>query len=110
MKKFKIRKDDLVVVLAGKWKKNKDQLHTGRVREVLRDSDRVIIENVNVVQRQVKPSASSQGGTVRKEASIHISNVALWNKEEKRPIKVGWKVEDGKKVRFDKKTGQVIDK
>ena len=109
MKKYKIRKDDLVVVLAGKHKKKKDQLVTGRVRQVLRDTDRVIIENVNLVQRQVKPSATAQGGTVRKEASIHISNVALWNKDEQRPIKVGWKLEEGKKVRFDKKTGKVID-
>ena len=109
MKKFKIRKDDLVVVLAGKHKKTKQNVVTGRVRQVLKDSDRVIIENVNLVTRQVKPSATSQGGTVRKEASIHISNVALWDKDEQRPIKVGWRVEDGKKVRFDKKTGNSID-
>ena len=78
---------------------------------MLRDSDRVVVEGLNMVTRQVKPTAERQGGTIKKEASIHISNVALWNADEQRPYKVGWKVlEDGRKVRFDKKTDTVIDK
>ena len=106
MKKFKLKQGDLVVVTSGKNKKK-----TGKILKVLRDSDRVVVEGLNMVTRQVKPTAERQGGTIKKEASIHISNVALWNADEQRPYKVGWKVlEDGRKVRFDKKTDTVIDK
>ena len=106
MKKFKLKQGDLVVVTAGKNKKK-----TGKILRILRDSDRVVVEGLNMVTRQVKPTAERQGGTIKKEASIHISNVALWNADEQRPYKVGWKVlEDGRKVRFDKKTDTVIDK
>ena len=106
MKKFKLKAGDLVVVTAGKNKKK-----TGKILKVLRDSDRVIVEGVNMVTRQVKPTQDRQGGTIKKEASIHISNVALWNADENRSFKIGWKVlEDGRKVRFDKKTNVVIDK
>ena len=65
---------------------------------------------MNLVKRQVKAQGERAGGTVEKEAPLHISNVALWNQQEGRPMRVGWKVlEDGRKVRFDKKTGTVID-
>jgi large subunit ribosomal protein L24 len=106
MQKFKIMKDDIVVVTTGKYKSE-----TGRVLQVLREKNRVLIEKVNIVKRQVKPTAERAGGTVEKEASVHISNVALWNSEEKRAVKVGWKrAEDGSKVRYDKKTNAVIPK
>jgi len=106
MKKYKIKKGDTVIVRAGKCKGE-----TGKVRQVLKDSDRVIIEGVNKVTRQIKPTAQQQGGTVKKEAGIHISNVALWNAEEGRAFKVGYKKnEDNKKVRFDRKSGAIIDK
>jgi large subunit ribosomal protein L24 len=108
MKKFKIKCDDLVIVTAGKHKGK-----TGKVLQVLRDRDRVIVEKVNLVTRHVKPRGDQPGGTVEKEASLHISNVALFNAEESRAVKIGWKfVEDGdarRKVRFDKKTGTIID-
>ena len=105
MKKCKIKKGDTVVVRAGKSKGA-----TGRVLKVLKDSDRVIIEGVNKVTRQVKPSAQQQGGTMQKEAALHISNIAMWNAEEKRAFKVGYKTnEEGKKVRFDRSTGTIID-
>ena len=101
----RIKRDDVVVVTAGR---NKGA--TGRVIAVLRDRDRVIVEKVNLVKRQVKPTAERQGGTIEKEASIHLSNVSLWNAKEGRAMKVGFKVlEDGRKVRFDRKTGDVID-
>ena len=106
MKKYKIKKGDTVIVRAGK---NKGQ--TGKVRQVLKDSDRVIIEGVNKVTRQIKPNAQQQGGTMKKEAGIHISNISLWNAEEGRAFKVGYKKnEDGNKVRFDRKSGAIIDK
>lgn len=105
MKKFKIKRNDLVVVTAGKHKGK-----TGKILSVLRDRDRVLVEKVNLVTRHIKPRGDQPGGKVEKEASIHISNVALYNAEEGRAVKVGWRVlEDGRKVRFDKKTGAVID-
>jgi large subunit ribosomal protein L24 len=101
----KIRKGDKVIINTGK-----DKGKQGIVSDFLNDK-RVIVEGLNMVTRQVKPTAERQGGTVKKEASIHISNVSLWNSDEKRPYKVGWKhLEDGRKVRFDKKTNTVIDK
>ena len=105
-KKFKIKKGDTVVVRAGKSKGE-----TGRVLNILKGTDRVIIEGVNKVTRQIKPNAQQQGGTIKKEAAVHISNVALWNEEEKRSFKVGYKQdESGKKVRFDRTSGTIIDK
>ena len=110
MKKFKIRKDDIVVILSGKYKPQNESYTTGRVLKIIKNSDRVLIEGVNMVTRQMKPTATSQGGTVKKEASVHISNVALWDKENKCPIRVGWKTdENGKKLRYNKKTGAFID-
>lgn len=108
MKKFKIKRDDLVIVTAGKHKGK-----TGKVLQVLREKDRVIVEKINLVTRHIKPRGDQPGGTVEKEASLHISNVALYNAEEGRAVKIGWKfIEDGdssRKVRFDKKTGAIID-
>jgi large subunit ribosomal protein L24 len=104
MKKFKIKRNDTVIVIAGKHKGS-----TGKVLSVLRNRDRVIVEKVNLVQRHVKPRGDQPGGTVEKEASLHISNVALYNETEGRRLKVGWRVEDGRKVRYDKKTNAVID-
>ncbi len=105
MASMKIKRDDVVVVTAGK---NKGQ--TGRVLRVLTAKDRVLVERVNLVKRQVKPQGDRPGGTMEKEAPIHISNVALWNAAEGRPMKVGFKVlDDGRKVRVDRKTGDIID-
>lgn len=105
MASMKIKRDDVVVVTAGK---NKGR--TGRVLRVLPQDDRVIVERVNLVKRQVKPQGDRPGGTIEKEASLHVSNVALWNAQEGRAIKVGFKtLDDGRKVRVDKKTGAIID-
>jgi len=104
MQKFKIMAGDVVVITTGKHKGK-----TGKVLKVLQDKQRVLVEKVNVVKRQVKPTAERAGGTVEKEASIHISNVALWNEEEKRSVKIGWKRDDdGNKVRFDKSTNAIL--
>ena len=105
MSKFKIKRDDMVIVTAGKSKGA-----TGKVLKLLREDSKVIVEKVNLVQRNVKPKGDQPGGTIEKEAPVHISNVALWDATENRKIRVGWKVlEDGTKKRFDKKTGLVID-
>lgn len=104
MPKYKIKRDDTVMVVAGKHKGQ-----TGRVLRVQPRDERVVVENVNLVKRQVKPTANRPGGTIEKEASLHISNVALWNAEEGRRVKVGWRSDDGRKVRYDKSTGASID-
>jgi len=103
--KFKLKCDDVVLVTAGKHKGK-----TGRIIQLLPARSRVVIEKVNLVKRHIKPRGDQPGGTVEKEASIHISNVALWNSDESRRVKVGWKFQDdGTKVRCDKKTGAVIE-
>lgn len=102
MTKFKIKSGDTVRVIAGE-EKGKE----GKIVSILRNKNRAIVEGVNMVSRHTKPSAQSpQGGIVKKEASLHISNLMLVVKGE--ATKVGYKVEDGKKVRFSKKTGEVI--
>ena len=105
MSKFKIKRDDVVIVTAGKHKGR-----TGKVLQVLADKSRVVVEKVNLVKRHVKPQGDRPGGTVEKEASLHISNVALLDQETGKAIKVGRKfLDDGRKVRFNRKTGAVID-
>ena len=105
MTKFKIKRDDTVVVIAGAHKGQ-----TGRVLRVIKDEARVVVEKVNLVKRQVKPQGDRPGGTIEKEASLHISNVALYDASEDRARHVGWRtLEDGRKVRYDKKSGAVID-
>ena len=105
MSKFKIQRDDTVIVTTGKHKGA-----TGRVIDVSTDESRVLIEKVNLVKRQMKPQGERTGGTVEKEASLHISNVSLWNAEEGRKVKAAWGVVDGNKVRVDRKTGNAISK
>jgi large subunit ribosomal protein L24 len=101
--KHKIKRGDEVIVIAGKSKGA-----TGRVVQLLADSDRVVVEGVNLVTRHVKAQGEQPGQTLRKEAAVHISNVSLWNAAEGRRVKVGWRVEDGKKFRFDKSTGNAF--
>ena len=80
MSKFKIKRDDVVIVTAGKHKGR-----TGKVLQVLSDKSRVVVEKVNLVKRHVKPQGDRPGGTVEKEASLHISNVALLDQETGKP-------------------------
>ena len=109
MKKFNIKKGDTVFVNAGN-----DKGKTGKVLQVLRDEDRVIVEGVNMVSRHTKPNAKApQGGIIKREASIHISNVNLLDPDQSTaakpvPTRVGHKVVDGKKIRYAKKSGQEI--
>ncbi|MEC8193094.1 MAG: 50S ribosomal protein L24 [Myxococcota bacterium] len=105
MAKYKIQRDDTVIVTTGKHKGA-----TGRVIDIMTDTDRVIIEQVNLVTRQIKPQGGRAGGTVEKEAAIHISNVSLYDAEEGRKVKAAWSVVDGKKVRIDRKTGAALAK
>lgn len=108
MKKLKIKKGDTVYVNAGN-----DKGKTGRVLAVLKDKDRVIVEGVNLVSKHTKPSTKHpQGGIIKMEAGIHISNVNLLDPTSTSanpvPTRVGYKFVDGKKVRVAKKSGQEI--
>jgi large subunit ribosomal protein L24 len=100
----KIKKGDRVVVLAGK-----DKGKQGQVLQVLPKEERVVVEGLNMVQRHTRPSqADPQGGIKHKEAPLHVSNVAFVDSKGK-ATRVGFRVEDGKKVRFAKTTGEVIN-
>ena len=103
MKKFNIKKGDTVYVNAGN-----DKGKTGKVLEVLREKDRVIVEGVNMVSKHTKPNPKApQGGIIKQEAGIHISNVQLVDANGK-ATKVAHKEVDGKKVRIAKTTGEEI--
>ena len=103
MKKYNIKKGDTVYVNAGN-----DKGKTGKVLEVLRDKDRVIVEGVNMVSKHTKPNPKApQGGIIKQEAGLHISNVQLVDNAGK-PTKVAHKEVDGKKVRIAKTTGEEI--
>ncbi len=105
MSKLHIKKNDTVVVLAGQ-----DKGKTGKVLKVLVDVNRALVEGVNMVSKSTKPSAKNpQGGIVKQEAPIHISNLSLVDPKSGKPTRVGIKVaEDGKKVRIAKKSGEEI--
>ena len=104
MAKFKIKQGDMVQIISGK-----DKGRTGKVLRVLRADGRILVEGLNMVKRHTKPTAEQPGQIVEKEAPLHISNVALWNADESRRVKVGYQVVDGKKVRVDRKSGNPID-
>ena len=99
----KIRKGDSVVVLAGK-----DKGRTGEVLQVLPKEDRAVVRGINMVKRHQRQSQTQEAGIINKEASIHLSNIAVAAKDGK-PTRVGFSVVDGKKVRVAKRTGDVID-
>jgi len=103
----KIRKGDEVIILAGKEKGKR-----GVVLNVMKDVDKVVVENINIVKRHTKgnPMQGVPGGIIEKEAPIHISNVAIWNPVTDKPDRVGFRhLEDGQKVRFFKSSNEVVD-
>ncbi|MBB4118894.1 MAG: 50S ribosomal protein L24 [Mesonia hippocampi] len=103
MAKLKIKSGDTVRVIAGEYKGQE-----GKVQKVLIDKNRAIVEGINMVSKHEKPSASNpQGGIKEKEAPIHISNLSLLTKDGKE-TRVGYRMEGDKKVRFSKKSNEVI--
>ena len=104
----RIKKGDTVVVIAGR-----DKGRSGEVIEMRRDDGRVLIRGVNMVKRHQRQTASQEGGIISKEASVHLSNVALADPKDGKPTRVGFKFvgkgEDRKKVRFAKRSGVEID-
>ena len=104
MKKVYIKKGDTVYVNAGN-----DKGKTGKVLEVIRAKDRVIVEGINMVSKHTKPNPKNpQGGIVKQEAGIHISNLQLVDPAKGGPTRIGYKMVDGKKVRYSKKSGEEI--
>ena len=104
-RRWRIRKGDNVVVITGREKGAQ-----GAVLKVLRKDDRVLVQGVNMVKRHSRPSQVSPGGIMEKEAPVHISNVALVDPKLGKPTRVGTKLlADGRKVRFAKRSGEVID-
>ncbi|MBE7185573.1 50S ribosomal protein L24 [Mesorhizobium sp. RP14(2022)] len=99
----KIRKGDKVVVLAGK-----DKGRTGEVLQVMPKDDKAVVRGINQVRRHQRQSQSQEGGIITKDAPIHLSNLALTDKNGK-ATRVGFEVRDGKKVRVAKTTGEVIN-
>ncbi len=103
--KLKIKKGDQVIVIAGR-----DKGARGEVLKVLPKENRAIVKGVNMVKRHQKATQTAEGGIVSKEAPIHISNLAHVDPKDGKPTRVGFKVlEDGRKVRYSKRSGEVID-
>jgi large subunit ribosomal protein L24 len=105
MAKLKIKKGDHVVVLTGK-----DKGKHGEVLKVMPEENRAIVKGVAMIRRHQRQTATQDGGIISKEAAIHISNLALEDPKDGKPTRVGYKfLKDGRKVRFAKRSGEVID-
>ncbi len=103
--KLRLRRGDEVIVVSGRDKGRK-----GRIVRMQRDRERVIVQGANMVKRHTRPSAGQPGGIVEKEAALHISNVALVDPKTGEASRIGYKfLKDGRKVRFAKASGEVID-
>ena len=100
----KLRKGDKVVVLAGK-----DKGREGEITQVMPKEGKAVVDGINMVVRHTRQSQASQGGRIPKAAPIDLSNLALVDPKEGGPTRVGFRIEDGKKVRFAKKSGEVLD-
>lgn len=104
--KLKYRKGDRVLVRTGK-----DKGKRGEILKVMPKDQRLIVQGVNMVKRHTRPSQTAQGGIIEKESPIHVSNVAHLDPKDDKPTKVGFKfLEDGSKVRFARRSGEIIDR
>lgn len=102
--KMKIKKKDRVIVIAGK-----DKGKIGEVTAVHPKENRVVVSGVNMMSRHTKPSPKAEGGIKKIEASIHVSNVAHLDPKDNKPARVGFKTVKEQKVRFARRSGEVID-
>ncbi|WP_099868170.1 50S ribosomal protein L24 [Pararhizobium haloflavum] len=100
----KIRKGDSVVVIAGK-----DKGRTGEVLQVMPKDGRALVRGVNMVKRHQRQTQTQEAGIVNKEASIHLSNLALADPKDGKPTRVGFKIDGDKKVRVAKRSGETIN-
>lgn len=105
MRKLKIKRGDHVVVLTGK-----DKGKHGEVLKMMPSENRAIVKGVSMVRRHQRQSTTQEGGIINKEAPIHLSNIALEDPKDGKPTRVGYKfLKDGRKVRFARRSGEVID-
>ena len=105
MARLKIKKGDHVVVLTGK-----DKGKHGEVLKVMPEENRAIVKGIAMIRRHQRQTATQDGGIISKEAAIHISNLAIEDPKDGKPTRVGFKfLKDGRKVRFAKRSGEVID-
>ena len=103
--KRRIKKGDEVVVISGR-----DRGKTGEVVRIVTGNDRITVQGVAMAKRHTPPSANNPGGVIDKEMSVHISNVSLLDPKDRKATKVGYKtLEDGRKVRFSKRSGEILD-
>jgi len=103
--KFKVKKGDQVFILSGK-----DKGKTGEILKMVTDSQRAFVQGVNMAKRHTAPSQAGAGGIVEKEASVHISNVSLIDPKDNKATRIGYRsLEDGRKVRYAKRSGEIID-
>ena len=105
MPKLKIKKGDQVIVLSGE-----DKGKTGEVVKSMPKESKVVVQGINLVKRHTKPSQTTPGGIVTKEAPINVSNVAIVDPKSGKASKIGYKEVNGNKVRVARKSGEVIDK
>ena len=103
---MRMKKGDQVMVLTGK-----DKGRTGEVLRLIPKDNRALVQGINMVKRHTRPTQASAGGIVEKEASIQVSNLSQIDPKDNKPTRTGVKVlKDGRKVRFAKRSGEVIDK
>jgi large subunit ribosomal protein L24 len=102
----RVKKDDIVVVIAGR-----DKGRQGRVLRVISETERVVVEGINVMKRHMRPTPQNpEGGIIEKEMPIHMSNVMLWDSKEEKRARVRYQVkEDGSKVRVSARSGTVLE-
>lgn len=99
----KIKKGDKVVITAGR-----DKGAEGEVLKVIPSENRVVVSGVNIIKRHTRPSQTTGGGIISREAPLHISNVAIADPKDGKPTRVGFEVRDGNKVRIAKRSGEVL--
>lgn len=101
----RIKKGDKVVVLTGR-----DKGRSGEVIQVMPTKDRALVRGINMVTRHQSQTAAQEGGLIRKEAPVHLSNIAVADPQSGKPTRIGFKtLEDGRKIRFAKRSGETID-
>ena len=101
--KIKLKKGDNVLVITGK-----DKGKSGSILSIVPKNNRAIVKGVNMVKKHQKPSKQSGGGIIEKELSIHLSNLAFISIKDGKKTKIGYKLEKNKKIRFERKTGEII--
>ncbi len=102
-RKFKLKKGDEVIVIAGK-----DKGKTGKIIRMMPKKEKVIVSEINKYKKNQKPDNNQPGGIIEKEMPLHISNVSYYDAEKKKGVRVGFKIDKDKKVRFNKNNNKVI--